>query len=110
MKFNKTCKILLAYCTFPTKDVAESVAEQLVLEGVVACANIQAAHVSFYRWQGRLKTESECTAWFKLSVNKKVTLMERIRALHPYTTPALIFLEPCDGLPEFLNWVYNETL
>jgi periplasmic divalent cation tolerance protein len=110
MRFNKATKVLLAYCTFPTTDVAESISEQLLAEGLIACANIQQPHVAIYHWQGHLKKESECVAWFKLSVNKKVALMERIRALHPYTTPALIFLEPCDGLPEFLNWVYTETL
>jgi uncharacterized protein involved in tolerance to divalent cations len=41
----------------------------------------------------------------KTAAAKKETLKEKIRGTHPYENPCLIFFEPEDGLPDFLNWL-----
>lgn len=103
-------KIVIAYCTFPNEEVAQSVCERLVAEGTVACANISAPIRSIYRWGGQLMKENECMAILKTSELKREALKERIRAIHPYSLPALVFLPVEDGLPEYLNWVYGQSL
>ncbi len=103
-------KIILAYCTFPSEAVAEPICEQLVAESTVACANIFPPMKSIYRWNNQLMKESECAVIFKTSALKQEALKERIRAIHPYALPALVFLPVEGGNPEFLNWVYGQSL
>lgn len=103
-------KIVMAYCTFPTKDVAEDICRQLVFEGTIACANIFQPHTAIYAWAGKIQSESECAAILKLNVRKQKALMEKVRDKHPYLIPALVFLPIEAGLPEFLQWVYGHSL
>lgn len=103
-------KIVIGYCTFPDKNTAESIARELVAEGIIACANIFAPHTAVYSWQNKIQSESEVAALFKLNARKKKSLMEKIRAKHPYAVPALVFWAIEDGLPEYVNWVYGESL
>ena len=103
-------KVLMAYCTFPNEATARQICESLVREDVIACANILPEMTSIYKWQDKLETGSECAAVLKTSDFKKPALMERLRALHPYQNPCLVFLNVDDGLSAFLNWVRIQTL
>lgn len=103
-------KILIAYATFPSKDVAETICRELVLEGVIACANVFPPHTAIYSWAGQIQSELEVAAILKLNARKKRILMERIRATHPYSIPALVFWSIDDGLPDFVKWVYGQSL
>ncbi|HMN66925.1 MAG TPA: divalent-cation tolerance protein CutA [Bdellovibrionales bacterium] len=103
-------KVILAYCTFPSENVAREICRQLVIEGTIACANLLPAMQSVYQWQGRLIEETECAAVLKLAVLKQGRLRERIRDMHPYSVPALVFLPVDGGNAEFLNWIYAQTL
>ena len=103
-------KVILAYCTFPDENTAHTICEQLVDESTIACANVLGPMRSFYKWNGKLHKEQEWIAIFKTSVFKRATLKERIRATHPYENPCLVFLAIEDGLPDFLKWVYTQSL
>lgn len=103
-------EVVLAYCTFPDEATAERICEQLVVEGTVACANIFPPHRAIYRWKNQLMRENEVAAIFKLRALKTATLKERVRAIHPYEVPALVFLECADGLPAYLQWVRTQSL
>lgn len=103
-------KIVLGYCTFPNEETAKTICEILVNEGTVACANILGPMQSIYSWQGRTQHETEWPAILKTSQIKQATLKERIRAIHPYENPCLIFFPIEDGLPGFLSWVYTQSL
>lgn len=103
-------KVVLAYCTFPDEKTAHAVCSKLVEENTIACANVFAPMQSIYKWQGELKVEKEWAALLKLSAFKQATLKERVRALHPYEVPALVFFAVEDGLPDFLRWVSHQSL
>lgn len=103
-------EILVAYATFPNSEVAETICRELVVEGVIACANIFPPHKAIYSWGGQVQSESEVAAIMKLNSRKKKTLMERVRATHPYSVPALVFWPIDDGLPDFVKWVYGQSL
>ena len=102
--------VVFAYVMFPNHQVAQSICESLVFEGVIACANIFPPITSVYKWNGSMVTEPEIPAVLKLAEFKKAALMERIRAEHPYQNPCLAFLPIADGLPDFLNWVYTQSV
>ena len=103
-------KVVFGYCTFPDEATAERICEVLVAEGIIACANISAPMKSIYKWNNTLHKETEVAAILKTSALKQATLMERIRAIHPYANPCLVFLDIDGGLPDFLKWIYNQSL
>lgn len=105
------CKsnITVAYCTFPDEATAARICEVLVREGTIACANIFPPHRAIYEWNGELQNHEEWAALLKFATRKCKILAERIRAEHPYETPALVFFQPAGGLPGFLKWVYNQS-
>ncbi|MEY2480967.1 MAG: periplasmic divalent cation tolerance protein [Verrucomicrobiota bacterium] len=98
-------KILLALSTFPDRETARRIAQELVTAHLVACANIVSQIESLYFWKGKLETSEECLAIFKLSAAVYENFQARLRALHPYDVPEIICFPLSDGLPEYLRWV-----
>src|ERR1700693_3305354 len=100
-------KILLALSTFPDSETAQRIANQLVTEKLAACANILPAIESIYRWKEKIETGSETLVFFKLSEDRQSAFREKLRSLHPYEVPEIIFVPVANGLPEYLRWVVD---
>jgi len=98
-------RIFLALSTFPDLETAQRISNQLVTERFAACANILPAIESVYRWKEKVETGNETLVFFKLSEDRKSTFQEKLRSLHPYEVPEIIFLPVSNGLPEYLRWV-----
>ncbi len=98
-------KILLAVSTFPDRETAQRLSNQLVTEKFVACANILPGVESIYRWKEKIEAGSETLVLFKVSEDRQSAFQEKLRALHPYDVPEIIFIPVSSGLPEYLHWV-----
>jgi periplasmic divalent cation tolerance protein len=98
-------KIVLALSTFPDREAAQRISNQLVAEKFAACANIMPAIESIYRWKGKIETGSETLVFFKLSEDRQSAFQEKLRSLHPYEVPEIIFVPVSSGLPNYLRWV-----
>ena len=98
-------KILLALSTFPDLETARRISNQLVTEKFAACANILPAVESIYRWKGKIETASEAIVFFKTTPDRQTAFQEKLRSLHPYDVPEIIFMSVTDGLPEYVRWV-----
>lgn len=98
-------KILLALSTFPDAETARRISNQLVTEKFAACANILPAVQSIYRWKENIESGKETLVFFKLSEDRQSAFQEKLRSLHPYETPEIIFIPISNGLPEYLRWV-----
>jgi periplasmic divalent cation tolerance protein len=98
-------KILLALSTFPDAKTARRISCQLVTEKFAACANILPAVESIYRWKEKIETGSEILVLFKLSEHRQSAFQEKLRSLHPYEVPEIIFVPVSTGLPEYVRWV-----
>jgi periplasmic divalent cation tolerance protein len=97
--------ILLALSTFPDAETARQISNQLVSERVAACANILPAVESIYRWKDEIESGNETLVFFKLSEDSQSAFQARLRTLHPYEVPEIIFVPVVDGLPEYVRWV-----
>lgn len=97
--------ILLALSTFPDRETAQRIANQLVDEKFAACANILPGIESIYRWKDKLESGNEILTFFKLSADRKSAFREKLKSLHPYDVPEIIFVPVTDGLPDYLRWV-----
>lgn len=98
-------KILLALSTFPDRETAQRISNQLVTEKFAACANILPAIDSIYRWKDKVETGSETLVFFKVSEDRKSAFQDKVRSLHPYEVPEIIFVPISSGLPDYLRWV-----
>jgi periplasmic divalent cation tolerance protein len=101
-------RILLAISTFPDAEIARRISNQLVSERFAACANILPAVESIYRWKGKIESGNETLVLFKVSEERHSAFQEKLRSLHPYDVPEIIFFPVAGGLPEYLQWV-NES-
>ena len=98
-------KMLLALSTFPDPETARTISNQLVTEKFAACANILPSIESIYRWKEKIEIGNETLVLFKLSENRQSAFQEKLRSLHPYEVPEIVFLQVSAGLPDYLQWV-----
>jgi len=97
-------KVVLALSTFPDQETARSVSNDLVTKKLAACANILPIE-SIYRWKEQIESGNETLVLFKLSEDRRSDFQEKLRSLHPYEVPEIIFVPVSSGLPEYLRWV-----
>ena len=98
-------KILLALSTFPDAEIARRISHQLVSERFAACAHSLPSVESIYRWKEKIETGNETLVLFKLSEERQSAFQDKLRSLHPYDAPEIIFVPVASGLPEYLQWV-----
>jgi periplasmic divalent cation tolerance protein len=98
-------RILLAISTFPDAETARRISNQLVSERFAACANILPGVQSIYQWEGKVETANETLVLFKLSEDRQAGFQQKLRSLHPYETPEIIFAPIASGFAEYLRWV-----
>ena len=95
-------QIVLALSTFPDRETAQRISNQLVTEKFAACANILPAVESVYRWKDKIESGNETLVFFKLSKDRQSAFQEKLRLLHLYEVPEIIFVPITSGLPEYL--------
>ena len=98
-------KILLALSTFPDAEIARRISNQLVSERFAACANILPSVESIYRWKDKIESGNETLVLFKLSEDRQSVFQDKLRSLHPYDVPEMIFVSIASGLADYLRWV-----
>ncbi len=102
-------EVLLVLTNLPDRATAVSIAEALIEEGVAACVNVLAECASVYRWQDKIERTGETPMLIKTTREAYPRLESALRRLHPYELPEIIALPVSGGLPEYLNWVTQET-
>ncbi len=98
-------RVLLALSTFPDAEIARRISNQLVSERFAACANILPSVESIYRWKDKLESGNETLVFFKLSEDRQSAFQDKLRSLHPYDVPEIIFVSIASGLTDYLQWV-----
>ncbi len=98
-------KILLALSTFPDADTARRISNELVTGRFAACANILPSAESIYRWKDKIESGNETVVFFKLGEDRRSAFQDKLRSLHPYDVPEIIFVPVATGLQEYLQWV-----
>lgn len=100
--------ILTIYITGPSKEFLETIAQTLLAEKQIACANLMAPHQSYYSWQGEIKNELEWAMLLKSQIPLQDSLEKRILELHPFDTPCILF-HKLESEPQFYKWVVEQT-
>jgi periplasmic divalent cation tolerance protein len=102
-------RVVFVYTTYPSIVEAEEAGRALVERRLCACVNILPGMVSLYWWQGKVERGEEVV----MIIKTRATLAERVRAavkaMHSYTTPAILVL-PVEGIdPGYRVWLMAET-
>lgn len=97
------------WITCPSNDVATRIAEELIGDRLVACANVFGGIRSIYRWQGRVERDSEVALLVKTRAEHFDELSARVLALHPYDTPAVIAVPIAGVNDDYGQWLLEET-
>lgn len=99
----------LVFCTVPTRDSAETIANALVDQRLAACVNILPGVRSVYIWQGQRESSDELLLLIKARAAAYPALEQAILALHPYELPEIIAVSLDAGLPRYLAWIAATT-
>ena len=101
-------QFVIAFSTFPDKELAQKIARELVENAVVACANIVPSVESIYFWKDKVETSAEVFAIFKMTAARYSEFESRLRKLHPYDVPEIVRLNIAEGNSDYFRWV-SET-
>jgi periplasmic divalent cation tolerance protein len=98
-------RVLIAFCTFPDAETGRKIVREVIEARLAACGNIVPQIESIYHWQGKLESNREALAFFKLTSDRYDDFEKRLRSLHPYDVPEIISVPIENALPEYLRWV-----
>lgn len=96
---------VLIYTTFPSLDDAKKAGRALVEDKLAACVNIFPPMTAIYVWENRLEEDTETAMIVKSMAKRAAEVLDEIKRLHPYSTPARLVLPVTGGGEDFLNWI-----
>jgi periplasmic divalent cation tolerance protein len=88
--------------------LAEALAKRLLEKNLVACVNITPVR-SLYRWKEEFCDEEEHLLIIKTRRGLADTVIQALKAEHPYDVPEIIVLPVIAGHAPYLDWVFAET-
>jgi periplasmic divalent cation tolerance protein len=94
----------LIYMTSGSKEEAESIAQTLLEDRHIACANILKTS-SLYIWKEQLEKDQEYVSILKTEKRKVHTVIEEVKKLHSYETPDIVEIPLGEGFTPFFQWI-----
>ncbi len=95
---------IMFYVPCPSKAVAADMAQTLLEQRLIGCANIMPAHTSYYVWDGAMQQEEEVVMLLKTNTSRADAAKKRIKELHPYDTPCILQID-AQANEEFAKWL-----
>jgi periplasmic divalent cation tolerance protein len=96
---------VIVIVTTASKQEAENIAQQLLKQRLIACANITGPVSSFFHWSGKPEKAEEYLIFMKSRKDLFDKLSETVKALHSYEVPEILALPVVDGYKEYLAWL-----
>jgi periplasmic divalent cation tolerance protein len=108
---NQDCvdqRIVMGFISVPEKE-AHGLAQKLVLEKLVSCAQITGGITSYYWWEGEVKKEGEVLVIIKTKFSLQQAVSDFVQREHSYDVPECVFTPVSGGICSYLQWVCNVT-
>ncbi len=99
----------VVFITVGGKDEAQKIAHELVNEGLAACVNIIGGVESVYFWKGKTEVAEEQLLFVKTTKERLDSLVRRVKEMHSYSVPEIIWIDLDGGLKEYLEWLKSST-
>jgi periplasmic divalent cation tolerance protein len=99
----------VAYITCKDRDEALRIGKALLENRLAACVNALDRMTSMYWWEGRIESADECVLLAKTTSEKQADLVRKVKELHSYSVPCVVFWPLSGGNPDYLDWIRKET-
>ena len=96
---------IIVMVTTANKQEAENIAQRLLKERLIACANIIGPVSSLFHWAGKIEKAEEYLIFMKSREDLFEKLAETVKALHSYEVPEILVLPIVDGSRAYLDWL-----
>ncbi len=96
---------IIVFVTTADKMEAEKIAQSLLKEKLIACANIINPVTSFFHWSSKIDKAEESLVIMKSRIDLFAELSERVKALHSYEVPEILALPIVEGSKAYLDWM-----
>lgn len=100
---------LLVLTNAPDPETADAIARCLVDQRLAACVNVLAPCRSVYRWENKIEDAAEIPLLIKTTSTRYAEVERTITQAHPFDTPEILSFPVTYGLPDYLDWVAQET-
>lgn len=98
-------KYIIVLVTTANKAEAEKIAQTLLKEKLIACANIISPITSFFHWSGKVDRAEESLVVMKSRMDLFAELAKRLKGLHSYEVPEILALPVVEGSKAYLDWM-----
>ena len=98
-------RYIVIFVTAKNKAEAKKIANGLLKDRLIACANIIAGVESLFCWQGKLDQSSEVLMVIKTQQKLFKKVVSKVKLLHSYQTPEIIALPIVAGSGDYLKWI-----
>lgn len=99
------CMVLV---TCGQEEAAKTLAQNIVKKQLAACVQLHPV-TSIYTWEGNLQSDPEIRLVIKTRKTLYPALEKFILDCHEYEVPQIIQVDIQDGLPEYLEWIDQNT-
>ena len=103
-------KLIIGFVSFPTKELASSTAEKLIMSKLAACVKLLAPVTSFYEWEGKFEQAEEHYIMIKSLESKADEINLLIKESHTYEVFEFIYSHVDGGNEEYIDWVKKTLL
>ena len=84
---------------------ANKIANKLVKDKLIACANVIKGIQSIFWWQKKVDTANEVLLILKTKKSCFKKIVKTVTSLHSYEVPEIIALPIIDGSKNYLKWI-----
>ena len=91
--------------TVPSRTKAERLARGILSKKLASCVNLVGGVRSWYRWKGRVNSDSEFLLIIKTAQGSLRSLHRWIRDNHPDEVPEFLSITPTEGDSDYLQWL-----
>ncbi len=102
--------VVLLYITTKNHEEAARIADSLLEERLIACANLFSNMESRYWWKGKIESAQEAVLICKTDARNAELVTARILELHSYDTPCVLALPVHSGSADYLTWIEQESM
>lgn len=100
--------VVMGFISAPEEE-AGVLAEKLVREKLVSCAQITGGINSYYWWKGAVEQDREVLIIIKTKAKLQQEVSDFILREHSYEVPECIFVPATGGIAAYLRWVGDVT-
>jgi periplasmic divalent cation tolerance protein len=96
---------IIVFVTTASKQEAEKIAQHLLNDKLIACANIVGPVTSLYRWMEKVDRAEEFLVLMKSRRGLFERLTEAVKTMHSYEVPEILALPMVEGSKDYFDWL-----